>query len=274
MATKRKGSSLELGETRTWNTVGGCTSTNFRYHRRPVLALRTCNSVAAIILLSTDSIFLASTRVAYTQGQNDTINIAEKNPGQDTGQETPGSVADASNLQESEQAETKEHTEAPLACAPASTAIRVRQRSTLASGASLLHAEDVGGSTGGAHFERRPSDILELITMNQGIGSCKTIDTEATSTFVRLKAAYLDEGLLDEEAHTLALMDMEAACPLMHVLTADLRYVSLGLCGAFYVSGFLFSLFSLLVSLVSSLFSFLFSFLSSLFSFLHNKRNS
>lgn len=38
-----------------------------------------------------------------------------------------------------------------------------------------------------------------------------------------VQAAYLEEGLLDVEAETLALMDMQTASPMMHVLTADLR---------------------------------------------------
>lgn len=38
-----------------------------------------------------------------------------------------------------------------------------------------------------------------------------------------MQAAYLEEGLLDVEAETLALMDMQTASPISHVLTADLR---------------------------------------------------
>ena len=89
-------------------------------------------------------------------------------------------------------------------------------------------ARGVGGGGGLGDFERRPSDMEELIELIKSAPP-KTMCPPSPSacgskqTLARLKASYLEDGLSDAEAETLALMDMQASSPLMHVLTADLH---------------------------------------------------
>jgi hypothetical protein len=84
------------------------------------------------------------------------------------------------------------------------------------------------GGRGVGDFERRPSDMEELIELIKSPPPKTTCPPSASAcgskhTLARLKAAYLEDGLSDAEAETLALMDMQASSPLMHVLTADLH---------------------------------------------------
>lgn len=66
-------------------------------------------------------------------------------------------------------------------------------------------------------LERRPSDMQELVELSRAESPSRSRRTHA---FARLKAVYLEEGLLEEEASTLARLALEAHCPI-DILTAD-----------------------------------------------------
>ena len=67
-------------------------------------------------------------------------------------------------------------------------------------------------------FARRPSDMQELVEFSR-VSSAPGSSKNARA-FAALKAGYLDEGLLEEEADTLARLALEAHCPI-EMLTAD-----------------------------------------------------
>ena len=87
---------------------------------------------------------------------------------------------------------------------------------------------------GGGYFERRPSDLQELIALSACHDGCETHTPARTHMFARLKAEYLDEGLLEAEAETLARMALEAHCP-WHILTVycNMTHTSVCVCVCF-----------------------------------------
>ena len=73
-------------------------------------------------------------------------------------------------------------------------------------------------AVGAQGFEGRPSDMQELVEFSR-VSSAPGSSKNARA-FAALKAGYLDEGLLEEEADTLARLALEAHCPI-EMMTAD-----------------------------------------------------